>query len=73
MIITTVKGSKFNTDLPARSSVIMVLNERGRSVMDTLKLTGNTEEVIEFMKPTTMVEVIHSFGTDFVNEDYVWQ
>jgi hypothetical protein len=73
MIITTVKGAKFNTELPARSSVIKVLNNSGNSVMDTLRITGNTETVTEFMEPVSMIEVDGSFGKDWVNEDFIWQ
>ena len=73
MIITTSKGAKFNTDIPARSNIITVLNGKGQKVMDTLRITGNTSTVIEFMQPVTMIEVEHSFGKDEVNEDFLWQ
>lgn len=73
MIIQTVNGAKFNTNFPAKSSVITVLNNAGNKIPDTLKLTGKTEEVVEFMRPVTMIEVEHSFGTDFVNEEFIWQ
>jgi hypothetical protein len=73
MIIKTAKGGTFNTEIPARSSVIKVLDNKGRSVMDTLKLTGRTEKEMLFMEETTMLEVEHSFGKEFVSEDFIWQ
>ena len=73
MIITTIKGAKFNTNFPARSSVVKVLDNNGNSVMDTLRITGVTETVTEFMQPVSMIEVDGSYGKCFVNEDFVWQ
>ena len=73
MIITTAKIAKFDTTKPAKSNIIMVLDENGKQVMDTLRLTGNTTTVTEFGKPVTMIEVEWSFGIDEVNEDFLWQ
>lgn len=73
MTITTAKGSKFNTDLPAKSNIIMVLDDNGNQVMDTLRITGNMTTVMEFMEPMSMIEVEHSFGKDEVCEDFLWQ
>lgn len=73
MIITTAKGARFNTDQPAKSNIVMVLNDKGRQVMDTLRLTGRTETVKEFMEDVSMIEVEGSFGLTQVNEDFLWQ
>lgn len=73
MILKTAKGSRFDTSKPAKSNVIMVLDENGNQVMDTLRITGRYTTVSEFMESVTMVEVEHSFGIDEVNEDFIWQ
>jgi hypothetical protein len=73
MIITTAKGTKFDTSKPAKSNICMVLDNQGRQVMDTLRITGNQTEVSIFMEKTSMVEVEHSFGVDEICEDYLWQ
>lgn len=72
MIITTPQGTKFDTSKPAKSSVIKVLDNNGRQVMDTLTLTGRFTIVEEFREKKAMIEVSHSFGIDEVNEDYLW-
>jgi hypothetical protein len=73
MILKTAKGSRFDTSKPAKSNVIMVLNEDGNSIMDSLRITGRYTVVTEFMESVTMIEVEHSFGIDEVNEDFIWQ
>ncbi len=73
MIITTARGANFDTDKPATSPIIMVLDEKGRQRKDILRITGRSTEVMEFMEPMTMVEVEHSFGIDEVSEDYLYQ
>jgi hypothetical protein len=73
MEIKTAKGARFYTDKPAKSPTITVLNAAGRPIMDTLKITGKTTEVVEFMEPLTMIEVEYSFGTTEVSEDYLFQ
>lgn len=73
MIITTAKNAKFDTSKPAKSNIIMVLDDNGNQVMDTLRITGNMTTVMEFMEPVSMIEVEHSFGKDEVNEDFLWQ
>ncbi len=73
MILKTVKGSMFDTSKPAKSNVIMVLNEDGNPIMDSLRITGRYTVVTEFMESVTMIEVEHSFGIDEVNEDFIWQ
>lgn len=74
MIITTPRKSTFDTEKPARSNIVMVLNKFGNQVMDTLKLTGNFSTV-EMMdgEQLAMIEVEHSFGISEVSEDYLWQ
>jgi hypothetical protein len=69
----TSTGMKFDINKPARSNMFMILDDNGRQIMDTLKLTGRTQTETEFMQPVTLVEVAHSFGTDFVQEDLIWQ
>jgi hypothetical protein len=73
MIITTAKNAKFDTSKPARSNIIMILDENGNQVMDTLRLTGNMTTVKEFGETVSMLEVEHSFGIDEINEDFIWQ
>lgn len=74
MIITTAMGAKFDTEKPARSPVIKVLNDRGFSILDTLRITGNTTLIEQpFADNFSMVEVEHSFGTDEVSEEFLWQ
>lgn len=73
MKITTPKGSVFNTDLPAKSNILMILDSKGNQVMDTLRITGKFTVVKEFMEDVAMIEVEHSFGKDEVNEDLLWQ
>lgn len=73
MNITTQLGAKFDTKKPAYSSIVKVLDDRGRSVMDKLKITGNMTTVSEFGRNVSMIEVEHSFGTDEVHEEFLWQ
>jgi hypothetical protein len=73
MIITTAKGSKFDTDKPAKSNICMILTGNGKQVLDTLRLTGKTTTVEEFMEKTSMIEVETSFGITEVNEEFLWQ
>lgn len=73
MIIKTPKGSTFDTDKPAKSNLVMVLNDKGRPEMDVLKITGNFTIVKQFMEDTAMIEVDGAFGITEVNEDYLWQ
>ena len=73
MIIKTPQGAKFDTSKPAKSNIIMVLDDNGEQVMDTLTLTGRFTIVEEFREKRAMIEVSHSFGIDEVNEDYLWQ
>ncbi len=73
MTITTPKNSKFDTNKPAKSSVITVLNGNGYPIPDELRLTGKYT-VIEGMEENfAMIEVEHSFGVDEVSEDFLWQ
>jgi hypothetical protein len=51
----------------------MILNDKGSQVMDTLRITGKTTTVQEFMEAVSMVEVDTSFGLTEVNEDFLWQ
>ena len=73
MTLITVKNAKFDTSKPAKSNIFMVLDDNGNQVMDTLRITGRTTQVIEFMQPMTMIEVEHTFGIDEVCEDFIWQ
>lgn len=69
----TAKGSNLDLSKPAKSSVCMVLNDKGNQVMDVLKITGNQTIVEIFGEKTSMVEVEHSFGKDEICEDFIWQ
>lgn len=71
--IITATGARFDTEKPAKSNILMVFDDNGKRVFDTLRITGNTTNITEFGKPKTMVEVEHSFGKDEVNEDFLWQ
>jgi hypothetical protein len=73
MILITVKGTKFDTEKPAKSNVLMILNENGNQVIDVLKITGNKTTVKEFMEDVDMIEVETSFGLTEVNEEFLWQ
>lgn len=73
MIFKTEQGTIFNTDMPAKSNLLLVFNEKGERVFDHLKLTGNFTYVEEFGERKAMVEVSHSFGTDEINEEFLWQ
>jgi hypothetical protein len=73
MIITTAQGARFDTQKYAKSPVIKVLDGKGGSVMDVLRITGNMTTVNMQGQPVSMVEVEHSFGTDEVNENFLTQ
>jgi hypothetical protein len=73
MILTTAKGSKFDTEKPAKSNICMILTGSGKQVLDTLRITGKQTIVEEFQEKISMVEVEHSFGVDEINEDFLWQ
>jgi hypothetical protein len=73
MTITTANNAKFDTTKPAKSNIFMVFDSSGQKVMDSLRITGKTTTVTEFMRPVTMIEVEHSFGIDEVNEEFIWQ
>lgn len=73
MILTTAKGSRFDTGKPAKSNIIMVLTDTGKPVMDKLRITGNQTITEEFGEIISMIEVEHSFGIDEIHEDFIWQ
>jgi len=73
MIITTAQNAKFDTLKPARSNIIMVLDQNGNKKMDDLRITGKTTTITEFGESKSMIEVEHSFGVDELNEDFIWQ
>lgn len=73
MIITTAQGMKFDTSKPASSSLMMVLNDKGQPVLDTLRLTGKVETVTQFMQPISMIEVESSFGVTDICEEFLYQ
>ena len=73
MILTTAKGSKFDTEKPAKNNICMILTGSGKQVFDTLRITGKQTIVEEFQEKISMVEVEHSFGIDEINEDFLWQ
>jgi hypothetical protein len=73
MNIITPNGNKFNTELPAKSNLLMVFTDNGEQVFDRLRVTGKYTVVTQFMKPVAMIEVEHSFGTDEICEDYLLQ
>lgn len=72
-VLVTAKGARFDLSKPAKSKIIMVLNDKGQRVMDVLRLTGKFTEEMEDMEPVTMIEVEYSFGVAEVNEDIIWQ
>ncbi len=72
-IFKTAGGSKFDLSKPAKSNICMVLDNNGRQVMDTLKLTGNHTVVELFMEKKSMIEVEWSFGVTEICEDFLWQ
>jgi len=71
--LVTATGARFDTSKPARSNLAMVLDNKGRQVMDNLRITGKTTEVVEFMEKKTMIEVEGSLGCFEINEDFIWQ
>ena len=73
MNIITPNGNKFNTELPAKSNLLMVFSDNGTQEFDRLRLTGRFTIETEFMKPVAMIEVEHSFGITEVSEDFIWQ
>ena len=73
MNIITPNGNKFNTELPAKSNLLMVFTDNGTQVFDSLRLTGRFTIATEFLEPKAMIEVVHSFGTTEINEDFIWQ
>jgi hypothetical protein len=73
MKITTPNGSHFNTEIPAKSNLLMVFDDNGNQEFDRLRLTGRFTIETEFMKPVAMIEVEHSFGITEISEDFIWQ
>ena len=71
MKLLTAKSATFDTEQPAKSNVCMVLTDKGKQVMDTLKITGNQTTVEMFGEKVSMVEVEHSFGKDEICEEYI--
>ena len=73
MKITTPNGSRFNTEIPAKSNLLMIFDDNGNQEFDRLRLTGRFTIETEFMKPVAMIEVEHSFGITEISEDFIWQ
>ena len=73
MDIITARCNTFDTGKPARSNICMVLDDKGRQILDTLELTGKQTVVEIFGEKVSMIEVKHSYGTDEVCEDFLWQ
>lgn len=73
-ILTTTTGSKWNTEIPARSNLVMHLNDKGQQVMSTLTIVSIAGTHEEFRQIKTDLIVKDQFGETYeICEDYIWQ
>ena len=73
MKFTTPSGSRFDTEVTAKSNLLMTFDANGNQVFDHLRLTGRYTMTTQFMQPVAMIEVEHSFGLTEVCEEFIWQ
>lgn len=74
MTIYTTTGTKWNTEIPARSNTITHISENGNSVMSTLKIQSIAGTHEEFGELKTDLIVVDQFGdTHEICEDFIWQ
>ena len=67
-IFITPQGTRVDLSKPAKSPMVKLYNENGHSEMDTLKLTGKTNKIIEWREEWTEFEAIGTLGTCWINE-----
>ena len=72
-VIKTKRGTTVDLSKPARATFATVLDDRGRKVMDTLRLTGKTEIRVEDCQKWTEFECEGSFDTFYVSEQDLLQ
>lgn len=73
-ILTTTTGSKWNTEIPARSNLVMHLNDKGQQVMSTLTIISIAGTHEEFREVKTDLNVKDQFGETYeICEDFIWQ
>jgi hypothetical protein len=73
-ILTTTTGTKWNTDIPARSNLINHISDDGQIVMSKLIIKGISGTHTEFGELKTDLIVVDQFGdTHEICEDYIWQ
>lgn len=73
-ILITTTGTKWNTDIPARSSAITYISEKGIKVMSNLTINGISGTHTEFGELKTDLKVTDQFGdTHEICEDFICQ
>jgi len=72
--LTTTTGTKWNTELPARSNLITHLNDKGQQVVSSLTILSIAGTHEEFRQIKTDLIVKDQFGETYeICEDYIWQ
>jgi len=72
--LTTTTGTKWNTELPARSNLITHLNDKGQQVVSSLTILSIAGTHEEFRQIKTDLIVKDQFGETYeICEDFIWQ
>lgn len=72
--LTTTTGTKWNTEIPARSNLITHLNDKGQQVVSSLTILSIAGTHEEFQETKTDLLVKDQFGETYeICEDYIWQ
>lgn len=72
--LTTASGTKWNTELPARSNLITHLNDKGQQVVSSLIILSIAGTHEEFQETKTDLLVKDQFGdTHEICEDFICQ
>lgn len=73
-ILITTTGTKWNTQIPARSNAITHISDNGEKVMSRLTIKGVSGTHTEFGELKTDLIVMDEFGcTHEICEDFIWQ
>lgn len=74
MMLLTTTGSRWDTEIPARSNLITHISDNGNKVMSQLIIQGISGTHTEFGELKTDLIVADQFGnTHEICEDFIWQ
>ena len=74
LIIKTITGGTWRTDIPSRSNLITHISDTGQKICSDLAIKSISGTHTEFGKVKTDLLVIDEFGDSHeICEDFIWQ